>query len=196
MDTSSATYAGCKGRIRRNVFVEMVCNGRKQILKKQSRASGRQGGGRSFTMGRARASCQQRESLLGQHKCNHARRFQRIYNRTREGLQCDMCGIRCRKNLLQCRRCQNLDVSKGCQQNQFRYCWIYRQICCCVCSPRETYRCLREALHLVILSARASNQIRICVHCGHRIPLFITLNPYQMRYVNALKSIHIMSLKA
>ncbi|KAB8262097.1 hypothetical protein BDV32DRAFT_136800 [Aspergillus pseudonomiae] len=66
---------------------------------------------------RQRRIAQVRNNLLETHECEHSRRFERILNGSRHGLQCELCGARHWKFILRCRRCQ-LDVCQDCRMHR------------------------------------------------------------------------------
>ncbi|KAE8356065.1 hypothetical protein BDV28DRAFT_154931 [Aspergillus coremiiformis] len=68
---------------------------------------------------RQRRIVQMQEDLVETHECEHPGRFQRIITtrRHRCQLECEMCGVRHRRYILECRRC-HLRVCEDCRRHR------------------------------------------------------------------------------
>ncbi|KAF2197062.1 ariadne RING finger [Delitschia confertaspora ATCC 74209] len=68
---------------------------------------------------RRRRVNEMRDELREDHDCEqgHSRRFERVNNYTRRGMECELCGARHWKYLLECRRC-HIAVCEVCRRNR------------------------------------------------------------------------------
>ncbi|KAE8334601.1 hypothetical protein BDV24DRAFT_156732 [Aspergillus arachidicola] len=60
---------------------------------------------------------QMRDDLRENHECEHPGRFERLFDGGRRGFECEMCGDRHRKYILQCRRC-HIRVCEDCRRHR------------------------------------------------------------------------------